>query len=111
MIPLRKPFVLAVVAVGVGVGVAVASGAADIGGRLASGRPAWILLAAGFELASALGFVATFHLVFGRWLPPGTSLRSGLTVLAATILIPAGGLLAVGLGARALRGQGTSAAR
>jgi len=111
MTPLRKPLVLAVLAVGVGVGVALATGAADIGGRLASGRPAWILLAAGFELASALGFVAAFQLVFGHWVPRGTSLRTGLTVLAATILIPAGGLLAIGLGARALRGRGTSAAR
>jgi uncharacterized membrane protein YbhN (UPF0104 family) len=84
------------------------SGAAKIGDRLASGRPAWIALAAGFELLSVLGFATAFQLVFGDWLPKRMSLRTGLTVCAATILIPAGGILAIGAGARALRRRGMS---
>jgi uncharacterized membrane protein YbhN (UPF0104 family) len=97
------PAVLALVAVAV---IAAVSGAAGIGERLANGRPAWLILAGGFELASALGFVAAFQLVFGEWLPKRMTLRVGLAVRAATILLPAGGLLAIGASARALRTRG-----
>jgi uncharacterized membrane protein YbhN (UPF0104 family) len=69
------------------------------------------LLAAGLELISALGFVAVFQLTFAEWLPGRMSLRMGLAVLAATILVPAGGLLAIGLGARALRKSGMPRAK
>lgn len=86
-------------------------GAAKIGARLASGRPAWLILAAGFELMATLGFAATFQLSFGAWLPKHTSLRLGMTVCAATIVIPAGGLLAIGAGARALHRRGMPAAK
>jgi uncharacterized membrane protein YbhN (UPF0104 family) len=106
---IRRPsrtVLLTIVAVSVAVGAALLSGVGNIGGRLARGRPAWIVLAAGLELASALGFVATFQLVFGQWLPGRMSLRTGLVVLAATILVPAGGLVAVGVGMRALRRRG-----
>lgn len=102
-----RPVVLAILALILVAAVAAAAwGAAGIGARLASGRPPWIALAAGFELVSALGFVVTFQLVFGEWLPRRTSLRTGLTVLAGTILIPAGGLVAIGVGVRALRARG-----
>jgi uncharacterized membrane protein YbhN (UPF0104 family) len=87
------------------------SGAAQIGERLTTGRPGWIILAVAFELASVLGFATTFQLVFGDWLPKHASLRMGLAVCAATILIPAGGLLAIGAGARALRERGMPAAK
>jgi uncharacterized membrane protein YbhN (UPF0104 family) len=107
MTPRRsRTVVLTILALTVGVAAAVLSGAGNIGGRLARGHPAWIVLAVVFELASALGFVATFQLVFGRWLPRRTSLRTGVVVLAATILVPAGGLIAVGVGSRALRRRG-----
>jgi uncharacterized membrane protein YbhN (UPF0104 family) len=101
---------LTVLAVGAGVGAALLSGVANIGGRLAQGRPAWIALAAGLELASALGFVATFQLIFGQLLPRRTSLRAGLVVLASTILVPAGALVTIGVGSRALRRRGIPAA-
>jgi uncharacterized membrane protein YbhN (UPF0104 family) len=94
-------------------GAAVVSvfGAARIGDRLATGRPAWIVLAAGFELLSVLGFATSFELVFGDWLPKRVRLRMGLTVCAATILVPAGGLLAIGAGARALGRSGMPATK
>jgi uncharacterized membrane protein YbhN (UPF0104 family) len=104
-----RTLLLAILALGAGVAAALVSGAANIGGRLARGRPVWIVLAAGLELASALGFVATFQLVFGQWLPRRMSLRAGLVMLAATILVPAGGLVAVGVGTRALRRRGIPA--
>src|SRR5207237_10935446 len=57
-------------------------------------------------LRSALGVVARFQLVFGEWLPRRKSFRMGRAVCAATILAPAGGLLAIGFGAKALRKRG-----
>jgi uncharacterized membrane protein YbhN (UPF0104 family) len=102
----RRILVLAGVALVAGFTVVAVSGAAGIGTRLAHGRPVWLILAAGLELASALGFVAAFELVFGQWLSVWMSLRAGLAVRAATILLPAGGLIAIGAGARALRRSG-----
>jgi len=107
----RRVLAGAAVALVAGAAVVSLSGAAKIGGRLASGRPVWIVAAAGFELLSVLGFATTFDLVFGAWLPRRTSFRMGVTVCAATILIPAGGLLAIGAGARALRKSGMPAAK
>jgi uncharacterized membrane protein YbhN (UPF0104 family) len=101
----------AVIALVVGAAVVSLSGTAAIGDRLASARPAWIILAAAFELISVLGFATAFQLVFGDWLPKHSRLRMGLTVCAATILVPAGGLLAIAAGARALRGRGMPAAK
>jgi uncharacterized membrane protein YbhN (UPF0104 family) len=102
----RPVLVAAVLALVAGAAIAAVSGAAGIGERLAGGRPAWLILAGGFELASALGFVAAFQLVFGEWLPGRMNLRVGLAVRAATILFPAGGLLAIGASARTLRRRG-----
>jgi uncharacterized membrane protein YbhN (UPF0104 family) len=102
---------LATFALVAGFAVAAVSGAAGIGARLADGRPAWLILAGGFELMSALGFVAAFQLVFGEWLAKRMILRVGLAVRAATILLPAGGLIAIGAGARALRRKGMPVAK
>jgi uncharacterized membrane protein YbhN (UPF0104 family) len=107
----RRIVVLASFALAGGFAVAVASGAAGIGARLAHGRPAWLVVAAGLELISALGFVAAFQLVFGEWLSGWMSLRVGLAVRAATIVLPAGGLLAIGVGARALHRRGMPRAK
>jgi uncharacterized membrane protein YbhN (UPF0104 family) len=107
----RRMVALALLALAAGAGAIAASGVANIGERLAGGQPTWLIVAGGLELMSALGFVATFQLAFGEWLPRRTSVRTGLTVLAATILVPAGGLLAIGIGARALRSRGVPAAK
>jgi uncharacterized membrane protein YbhN (UPF0104 family) len=94
-----------------GAAIAAALGVAHISERLTNGRPVWIVVAIGFELVSILGFVATFQLVFAEWLPRRKSVRMGLAVGAATILAPAGGLLAIGFGARALRKGGIPGAK
>jgi uncharacterized membrane protein YbhN (UPF0104 family) len=107
----RRGLVPVVLALLAGAAVVSLSGAANIGDRLATARPGWIILAAAFELLSVLGFATTFQLVFGDWLPKQTSLRLGLAVCAATIMFPAGGLLAIGAGARALRRRGMPAAK
>jgi uncharacterized membrane protein YbhN (UPF0104 family) len=107
----RRIVVLATLAVVVGAAAVSLSGTAAIGQRLASGRPAWLIAAVVFELMSVLGFVAVFQLAFGEWLPRRLGLRMGLTASAATILVPAGGLIAIGVGARALRRRGMSSAK
>jgi len=103
--------VVAILAVVAAAALASVSGAAKIGAHLTSGRPAWLILAAGFELLATLGFAVTFQLIFGDWVPRHTSLRLGITVCAATILVPAGGLLAIGAGARALSRRGMPQAK
>jgi uncharacterized membrane protein YbhN (UPF0104 family) len=107
----RRLVVLAILAVVAGAAAVSLSGTAAIGERLASGRPGWLVVAVGFELMSVLGFVAIFQLAFGEWLPGRLSLRMGLAVCAATILVPAGGLVAIGVGARALRRRGMPGAK
>jgi uncharacterized membrane protein YbhN (UPF0104 family) len=102
---------MATLALVAGFAVATLSGAAGIGARLMHGRPAWLILAGGFELMSAFGFVAAFQLVFGEWLAKRTILRMGLAVRAATILLPAAGLIAIGAGARVLRRRGMPGAK
>jgi len=103
--------VATVIALAAGFAVAAVSGAAGIGARLAHGRPVWLTVAAALELISALGFVAAFQLVFGEWVSGWLSLRVGLAVRAATLVLPAGGLLAIGVGARALRDRGMPRAK
>jgi uncharacterized membrane protein YbhN (UPF0104 family) len=103
--------VLAILALAAGAAVVTVSGAAAIGSRLVNGRPAWLIVAGGFELVSVLGFVAAFQLAFGDWLSKRVSVRMGLAVRAATILLPAGGLLAIGFAARALRRSGMPSAK
>jgi uncharacterized membrane protein YbhN (UPF0104 family) len=103
--------VMATLALVAGIAGAAVSGVAGIGARLADGRPAWLILAGGFELMSALGFVAAFQLVFGEWLAKRMILRIGLVVRAATILLPAGGLIAIGAGARVLGRRGMPGAK
>ena len=102
---------LAAIMVVAGFAVAAVAGAAGIGARLSHARPVWLIVAAALELISALGFVAAFRLVFGEWLSGSLSLRVGLAVRAATILLPAGGLLAIGAGAGALRRRGMPRAK
>ncbi len=107
----RRVLVLAVVVLVAGFTLAAVSEAAGIGARVEHGRPLWLILAAALELISALGFVAAFQLVFGEWLSASMSLRVGLVVRAATIVLPAGGLVGIGAGAKALRRGGMPSAK
>jgi uncharacterized membrane protein YbhN (UPF0104 family) len=79
--------------------------------RLGRGRPGWVVVAAVLELFSALGFVAVFHLSFGQRLSRAITSRMALSVLAATVLFPAGGLVAIAFGARAMARRGMPSAR
>lgn len=107
----RRVVVPAVIALVAGLAVVVVFRTGGIGARLEHARPVWLIAAAVLELVSALGFVAAFQLVFGEWLYSSLSLRVGLAVRAATVLLPAGGLLAIGVGAGALRRRGMPRAK
>ena len=107
----RRLVLVAAMAVGAAIVGASVVGVAGIGERLTTGRPVWVAAAVGLELVSALGFVTSFQLVFAEWLPRRMSKRVGLVVFAATILVPVGGLLAIGVTARTLRKKGTQVAK
>ena len=68
--------------------------------RLVAGCPKWIALAALLELASILGFIAAFALVFGAGMTRRQSVVAALRALGASTLLPAGGLVGPALGAR-----------
>ena len=95
-------------AVGAVVLVPGLSGAAQ---RLGHGRPGWIVVGVVLELLSALGFVVVFGLSFGEGFSWAVTSRMAATVLAATVLLPAGGLVAIAFGARALGRRGMPTAR
>jgi uncharacterized membrane protein YbhN (UPF0104 family) len=109
---MRRRILAAAMIASLGAFAAVAiADVASLGARLGEGRPAWLILAAVLEVVSALGFVATFVGVFGEWLAERTRLRFGLVVRAATIVLPAGGLLAIAAGAGTLRRRGMPRAK
>src|SRR5690349_20122955 len=66
--------------------------------QLSRGCGRWLVLAAVFELMSALGFVVVFKLVFGASMQWRPSSRAGLCVLGASTVLPAGGVLGAALG-------------
>ena len=107
----RRAIPLALLPVFTFAAVALVPGLSAAGERLGHARPAWIAAAVTLELLSALGFVAVFHLSFGERFSPALSSRMALSVLAATVFLPAGGLVAIVLGARALSRRGMPKAR
>src|SRR5258708_36842892 len=84
----RRVLVGAALAVVAGAAVVSLSGAAKIGDRLATGRPAWIALAAGFGRLSGPRFSTTPSPVFGGWLPRPTSPSLGMAGGAAPSPVP-----------------------
>src|SRR4051812_17614554 len=72
---------------------------ASVPKRLSKGCGGWLSAAVLFELASALGFVVLFKLIFGASLGWRPSSRIGLCVLGASTVLPAGGVLGTALAA------------
>lgn len=68
--------------------------------RVVAGCPTWIVLAGVLELASIVGFIGSFLLVFGARETRGQSAAAALIALGASTVLPAGGLLgpAIGVG-------------
>jgi uncharacterized protein (TIRG00374 family) len=78
--------------------------------HISDAKPVWVLVAIGFELASCLGYVILFGLVFGRL---GRSLTSKLSLaeLAVNSVVSVSGLAGIALGAWVLRTKGISVER
>ncbi|MBI5104658.1 MAG: flippase-like domain-containing protein, partial [Solirubrobacterales bacterium] len=77
-------------------------GLGEVRERFAGADPAWLVLAAGLEAASMLGFVAAFRGVFCRRMGWGFSAQVAVSEQAANVLLPAGGAGGLALGAWAL---------
>jgi uncharacterized membrane protein YbhN (UPF0104 family) len=72
---------------------------AGVPAKLVEGCGDWIVTAGVLEVLSILGFVVIFKLVFAAPLPWRGSAPAGLRALAATTLLPAGGLIGPSMGA------------
>jgi uncharacterized membrane protein YbhN (UPF0104 family) len=79
--------------------------------RLVSGCATWVAIATALELASALGFVVAFALVFGRGLTARESLAGGLRALGASTILPGGSLVGPAVAARAMANGAASLRR
>src|SRR4051794_27680739 len=78
--------------------------------RLAHGCGRWIAAAGVLEVLSVLGFVVVFKLVFATPVPWPRAVRAALRALAATTILPAGGVLGPAMGAWSLTPERPSAA-
>ena len=65
-----------------------------------AGCPAWIALAGLLEVASIVGFIGSFALVFGAGMTRRQSTTAALRALGATTVLPAGGLIGPAIGIR-----------
>jgi uncharacterized membrane protein YbhN (UPF0104 family) len=76
---------------------------AHVPGRLVAACAKWIAVAAALELLSVLGYVLVFALVFCARMSKRQSLGAALRALAATTVLPAGGLVGPSMGVRTAR--------
>jgi uncharacterized membrane protein YbhN (UPF0104 family) len=95
----RWPLWGALIAVAVAAVFIVAPALAGVPARLIEGCGKWIAVAGVFELLSILGFVLVFKLVFGARMTWRLSVPASLRALAASVLLPGGGLIGPGAGA------------
>jgi uncharacterized membrane protein YbhN (UPF0104 family) len=86
-------------------------GLGDLRDRISGADPTVLVLAAAFELASCLAFVAAFRGVFSRRLSWRFSYAVGMSEQAANVLLPTGGAGGLALGAWALDRIGMPADR
>jgi uncharacterized protein (TIRG00374 family) len=109
--PVRSLLILGGVIVGVIVAVTVLPGLASLRTRFAHASAPWLVLAAVLEALSSLSYVAVFRSVFCRRMTLRLSYQIGMSELAATALLPAGGAGGLALGAWALRRGGMPGAQ
>jgi uncharacterized membrane protein YbhN (UPF0104 family) len=88
--------------------LAVASlpGLDEIRDRLGGAGPGWLVAALALELGSCLAFVVAFRAVLAERLPWRTSYEVGMAVQGTNVLLPAGGVSGLAVGAWALRRLG-----
>lgn len=76
--------------------------------RFSGGEPAWLVLAAAFQVLSCAGYVIAFRTVFCQRMSWRTSAQIGLSELAANSVLSVGGAGGLALGAWILRRGGVS---
>ena len=101
----RLLFAVALVAVVVAV-VLVLPGLGSLRSRLAHAKPGWLALGVALKLASGLGYVVVFRMIFCRRMSWRVSYQIGMSELGANALFPTGGAGGLALGAWALKRGG-----
>jgi uncharacterized membrane protein YbhN (UPF0104 family) len=87
----------------VGLGFLAIPRLAHVAGRLVAACAKWIAVSAALELFSVLGCVLVFALVFCARMSKRQSLGAALRALAASTVLPAGGLVGPAMGVRTAR--------
>jgi uncharacterized membrane protein YbhN (UPF0104 family) len=85
-------------------------GLKSVGERITDADAGWVLAAIGFELASCVGYVVLFELLFGK-LGWRLSSRLALSELAVNAVVSLSGLGGIMLGAWVMRSKGLSVER
>src|SRR3954454_11797882 len=108
----RRSRVVALAACLVAVVLAVFTlpGVDDVRARLASARPAWLVVVALCALGSMLGVVRALWAAFDRIMPWRRALVLGFAEQAGNVLIPAGGVGGPALGTLVMRRAGVPGA-
>lgn len=88
--------------------VSTLPGLNEVRARFADAQPVWLLAVVALELASCLSYVVAFRGVFCRRLSWRFSYEVGMAEQATNVLVPAGGVGGLALGAWALRQGGMS---
>jgi uncharacterized membrane protein YbhN (UPF0104 family) len=104
---------LQIVAIGLLTAILISTlpGLDELRQQFAHAQTGWLVAVAVLELASCLSFVAAFRGVFCRRLGWGFSYKISLAAQATNVLVPAGGVGGLALGAWALRQGGMNSER
>ena len=105
----RKMLAFGVLTVLVAVAVLTAPGLGELRHQIARAEPAWLLVAVGLEVLSALSYVVTFRAVFCPAMSWRLSYQIGMSEQAANAVLSVSGTGGLALGAWALRRGGMSA--
>jgi uncharacterized membrane protein YbhN (UPF0104 family) len=97
---------LAIVVVVLIVVVTLLPGLSGLRTRLEHASPGWLALGVALKLASGLGYVAVFRMIFCRRMSWRVSTQVGMSELGANALLPTGGAGGLALGAWALKRGG-----
>jgi uncharacterized membrane protein YbhN (UPF0104 family) len=91
--------------------IATLPGIGEVRERFADAKPAWLVLMVVLELCSCLSYVVAFRGVFCRRLEWRFSYEVGMAEQGTNVLVPAGGVGGLALGAWVLRQGGMSTER
>jgi glycosyltransferase 2 family protein len=107
----RRAGLLALLFAVVALLIATLPGIGEVRERFAAARPGWLLLMVALELCSCLSYVVAFKGVFCARLEWRFSYEVGMAEQGTNVLVPAGGVGGLALGAWVLRQGGMSSDR